>query len=149
LPKQRSQTTIELAIMDYLQDHEGGNHSKKTVQWHQTALGLFQLFLANERDITLVGEIDSSDVSAWFAYMRKIPVQRSWQSGKYWIPATTPLILALSKAMALFSAPVGKTIRLQASNGSYVSAWQSDANTPLEARSPHIQAWETFSWSTV
>jgi site-specific recombinase XerD len=73
LPKQRSQTTIELAIMDYLQDHEGGNHSKKTVQWHQTALGLFQLFLANERGITLVGEIDSTDVSAWFAYMRKTP----------------------------------------------------------------------------
>ena len=72
----------------------------------------------------------------------------SWESGEYWIPATTPLILALSKAMSIFSsattAPVGQTIWLKASNGSYVSAWQSDTNTPLEARSPHIQAWEEF-----
>jgi integrase/recombinase XerD len=73
LPKRRSLTTIDLAILDYLQDHEGGNHSKKTIQWHQTALGLFQQFLATERGITLVGEIDSPDVSAWFAYMRKVP----------------------------------------------------------------------------
>ena len=42
------------------------------------------------------------------------------------------------------TAPVGHTIWLKASNGSYVSAWQSDPNGPLEARSPHIQAWEEF-----
>ena len=83
-----------------------------------------------------IRDTNGNDVPTW--------VQRSWQSGEWWIPATTPLILALSKAMALFSTPVGQTIWLQASNGSYVSAWQSDANTPLEARSPHIQAWEEF-----
>ncbi|HZO74008.1 MAG TPA: tyrosine-type recombinase/integrase [Ktedonobacteraceae bacterium] len=76
LPKRRAMTTIDLAILDYLQDHEGGNHSPKTLQWHQTALGLFQQFLAQQRGITLVGEIDSSDVSAWFAFMRKTPAAR-------------------------------------------------------------------------
>lgn len=76
LPKRRSMTTIDLAVLDYLQDHEGGNHSKKTLQWHQTSLGLFQQFLATERGITLVGEIDSSDVSAWFTFLRKTPTNR-------------------------------------------------------------------------
>ena len=74
--KRRSMTTIDLAILDYLQDHEGGNHSKKTLQWHQTALGLFQQFLEASRGITLVGEIDSSDVSAWFTCLRKTPTSR-------------------------------------------------------------------------
>ena len=72
-PTRRARISIELAILDYVQDHEGGNHSPKTIQWHQTALGLFQQFLAAERGITLVAEIDSSDVSAWFAHLRTTP----------------------------------------------------------------------------
>ena len=86
-----------------------------------------------------IRDTNGNDVPTWI---------NSWQSGEYWIPATTPLILALSKAMALYSsassAPVGQTIWLKASNDSYVSAWQSDPNTPLEARSLHVQAWEEF-----
>jgi hypothetical protein len=60
----RAALTLSRAIDDYLQDHEGGNHSKKTLEWHQTALGLLQTFLQEERDITLVGEVESTDVSA-------------------------------------------------------------------------------------
>ena len=86
-----------------------------------------------------IRDTNGNDVPTWI---------NSWQSGEYWIPATTPLILALSKAMAIFSsastAPVGHTIWLKASNGSYVSAWQNDPNSPLEARSPQVQAWEEF-----
>lgn len=37
--RQGSLTLIQ-AIEDYLLDHEGGNHSPKTVEWHRTALGL-------------------------------------------------------------------------------------------------------------
>jgi regulator of protease activity HflC (stomatin/prohibitin superfamily) len=33
-------TTIARAIEDYLQDHTGGNHSDKTLEWHRTRLGL-------------------------------------------------------------------------------------------------------------
>ncbi|MEO6887371.1 MAG: tyrosine-type recombinase/integrase, partial [Ktedonobacteraceae bacterium] len=74
--KRRAQTTIARAIEDYLADHEGSNHSPKTLQWHQTALGLLRTFLEEERSVTLVGEIDATDLSAWFAFLRKNPGSR-------------------------------------------------------------------------
>jgi hypothetical protein len=67
---------MERAIADYLLDHEGGNSSQKTLQWHQTALGLQCNFLQEERGITLVGEVDAPDINAWFASMRKTPSSR-------------------------------------------------------------------------
>jgi integrase/recombinase XerD len=76
LAKRRAATTIERAIADYLLDHEGGNSSKKTLQWHQTALGLLRDFLSEERGISLVAEVDAPDINAWFAYMRKTPASR-------------------------------------------------------------------------
>ena len=76
LAKKRASTTIERAIADYLLDHEGGNSSQKTLQWHQTALGLLRSFLAEERGSTLVGEVDAPDITAWFAYLRKTPSSR-------------------------------------------------------------------------
>ena len=60
LAKRRAATTVERAIADFLDDHEGGNHSAKTLEWHRTALGFFRRFLAEERSITLVAEIDVS-----------------------------------------------------------------------------------------
>lgn len=71
--KRRAATTIVRAIEDYLQDHEGGNHSSKTVEWHSISLGLLRTYLEQEREITLVGEIDATDISGWFASMRKVP----------------------------------------------------------------------------
>jgi len=76
LTKRRTATTVERAIADFLDDHEGGNHSAKTLEWHRTALGFFRRFLVEERAITLVGEIDAPDISAWFASMRKTPTSR-------------------------------------------------------------------------
>ena len=76
LSKRRASTTMERAIADYLLDHEGGNSSQKTLQWHQTALGLLRSFLKEERGITLVGEVDAPDINAWFASMRKTPSSR-------------------------------------------------------------------------
>src|SRR5713101_4656044 len=76
LSKRRASTTMERAIADYLLDHEGGNSSQKTLQWHQTALGLLRSFLKEERGITLVGEVDAPDINAWFAHMRKTPGSR-------------------------------------------------------------------------
>lgn len=73
LASRRANTTIECAVEDYLSDHEGGNHSKKTLEWHRTALSLLKGFLAEERDITLVGEVDAPDINAWFIHMRKTP----------------------------------------------------------------------------
>ena len=76
LTKRRAATTVERAVADFLDDHEGGNHSPKTLEWHRTALGFFSRFLAEERSITLVAEIDAPDISAWFASMRKTPASR-------------------------------------------------------------------------
>lgn len=73
LAKRHAQATIARAIEDYLADHEGSNHSPKTLQWHQTALGLLRTFLEEERGVTLVGEVDAADLSAWFAALRKMP----------------------------------------------------------------------------
>lgn len=71
--KRRAAMTLARAIDEYLQDHEGGNHSKKTLEWHHTALTLLRTFLEEERGITLVGEVDAPDISAWFVYLRKAP----------------------------------------------------------------------------
>jgi site-specific recombinase XerD len=76
LANRRARTTMERAIADYLLDHEGGNSSDKTLQWHRTALGLLRIFLEEERGITLVGEVDAPDINAWFASMRKTQTSR-------------------------------------------------------------------------
>jgi site-specific recombinase XerD len=76
LSRRRASTTMERAIADYLLDHEGGNSSQKTLQWHRTALGLLRSFLKEERGITLVGEVDAPDINAWFASLRKTPASR-------------------------------------------------------------------------
>src|SRR5260370_11968323 len=76
LDSRRANATIARAIDDYLLDHIGGNHSDKTLEWHRTALRLMQVFLEEECKITLVEEIDATDINAWFAHMRKTPGSR-------------------------------------------------------------------------
>ncbi|MGH2495906.1 MAG: tyrosine-type recombinase/integrase [Ktedonobacteraceae bacterium] len=76
LSKRRAATTVERAVAAFLDDQEGGNHSAKTLEWHRTALGFFRRFLAEERNTTIVGEIDAPDISAWFVSMRKTPTSR-------------------------------------------------------------------------
>lgn len=67
---------IETLIEAYIQDHIGGNHSTKTIEWHRTALGLMQLFLKEEMDITQIDAVEADDISAWFAQMRIAPGAR-------------------------------------------------------------------------
>ncbi len=74
--RRRAKMTVERAIGDYLDDHIGGNHSDKTLEWHRTALGLLQKYLQEGRDITLVSEIDAPDITAWFTALRKTPGAR-------------------------------------------------------------------------
>jgi site-specific recombinase XerD len=73
LARRRASTTVECAIADFLADHEGGNSSPETVQWYAISLGLLKSFLEKERRITLVGEVDAPDISAWFTHLRKTP----------------------------------------------------------------------------
>jgi site-specific recombinase XerD len=73
---QAKRRIIETLIEAYIQDHIGGNHSDKTVEWHRTALGLLHLFLKEKVDITLIDDVESDDISAWFAHMRMTPGAR-------------------------------------------------------------------------
>jgi site-specific recombinase XerD len=82
----RSKVTLERAIEAYLADHEGGNHSDKTLEWHETALGLMRGYLERERGITLVADVDAPDISSWFASMRKTPGARGKVRSERTIP---------------------------------------------------------------
>jgi integrase/recombinase XerD len=70
---QAKRRVIETLIEAYIQDHIGGNHSEKTLEWHRTALGLMHLFLKEELDITHIDDVEADDISAWFAHMRATP----------------------------------------------------------------------------
>jgi site-specific recombinase XerD len=93
--RRRAAMTLTRTIDDYLQDHEGGNHSKKTLEWHRTALGLLQAFLQEERDVTLVGEVEATDISAWFAHMRKV-------DGKHGRPRSERTIQTYARSVRAF-----------------------------------------------
>jgi site-specific recombinase XerD len=82
LTRRRASTTMVYAMEDFIADHEGGNHSPKTIQWHRNALTLLCHFLEQERHITLVGEVDAPDISAWFAHLRKTPGGRGKMRGE-------------------------------------------------------------------
>jgi site-specific recombinase XerD len=95
LARRRARMTVGNAIEDYLLDHEGGNHSPKTLQWHRTALGLLRSFLEQERGITLVGEVDAQDINSRFAHMRKTP-------GGYGKPRTERTIQTYARSARAF-----------------------------------------------
>jgi integrase/recombinase XerD len=93
--RHRAAMTLARAIDEYLQDHEGGNSSRKTLEWHHTALGLLQTFLADERAIAHVEDIDATDISAWFASMRKAP-------GKHGRPRSERTIQTYARSVRAF-----------------------------------------------
>ncbi len=67
---------IETLISAYIQDHIGGNHSEKTLEWHRIALGFMRHFLKEELDIAQIDEVEADDISAWFAHLRTTPGAR-------------------------------------------------------------------------
>lgn len=71
--KQPPTITMTDLIEEYLRDHEGGNHSAKTLEWHATALHLLCRYLEDERNISCIEMVDASAISAWFVYLRKTP----------------------------------------------------------------------------
>jgi integrase/recombinase XerD len=95
LVQRRATRTIEGAIGDFLGDHEGGNSSPKTLQWYANTLGLFRTFLEKERAITLLGEIDAIDISAWFTSLRKT-------TGSHGKPGSERTIQTYARAIRAF-----------------------------------------------
>lgn len=71
VPRKSSQdTTVIRALEAYIQDQIGGNRSKKTLEWHRTALGLFTTYLTEHEAVTLVSELDALHITGWFARLR-------------------------------------------------------------------------------
>ena len=70
---QMKRRQIVVLIEEYLRDHEGGNHSPKTIEWHQNALGQLQRFLEQERNISRIDEVEDIDIRAWFTALRTVP----------------------------------------------------------------------------
>ena len=77
--KKQHALTLEEAIEAYLRDHEGGNHSPKTIEWHTTALHLLSSFLEQEQGKRQIEDVTSSDISAWFTHLRQHPGSRGKQ----------------------------------------------------------------------
>jgi site-specific recombinase XerD len=71
-----STMTIDLAVQQYLDNLVGGNRSKKTIEWHQTALGLFQRFLVSECNILQVSQITATEVSSWLVSLCQTPTAK-------------------------------------------------------------------------
>jgi integrase/recombinase XerD len=73
---QAKRRVIDALMEAYFQDHIGGNHSEKTLEWHRTALGLMRDFFQAELEILQIDEVEADDISAWFAYLRITPGAR-------------------------------------------------------------------------
>ncbi len=65
--------TIEQAIQSYLQEQRANERSFKTLEWHQTALGLFQQYLVSERHLHLLCQITEAQVRGWVAFLGTTP----------------------------------------------------------------------------
>ena len=70
---QARRRNIETLIESYIQDHIGGNHSDKTIEWHRISLGLMRIYFKEELDIVQIDGVEANDISAWFAHMRVAP----------------------------------------------------------------------------
>jgi site-specific recombinase XerD len=62
--------TIEKAIQAYLQEQMNHGYSRKTLEWHQTALRLVQQYLVNHCHLRFLSQITEKEVHGWFASLR-------------------------------------------------------------------------------
>jgi hypothetical protein len=65
--------TIEGAIQAYLQEQQEAGHSRKTLEWHRTALTVFEQYLRSERELHLVPQITAEEVAGWMECLRRLP----------------------------------------------------------------------------
>ncbi len=65
--------SIERAIQWYMQEQREAGRSPKTMEWHQTALALFQQYLVRERHLSLLCQITVEEVRGWVAYLQTTP----------------------------------------------------------------------------
>ncbi|GER86514.1 hypothetical protein KDW_06760 [Dictyobacter vulcani] len=65
--------SIEQAIQDYLEAQRRGKRRPKTLEWHQTALRLFQQYLLTECQCDLIHQMTPAAVQNWFTFLREQP----------------------------------------------------------------------------
>ncbi|GCE22211.1 integrase catalytic domain-containing protein [Dictyobacter kobayashii] len=68
--------SIEQAIQGYLEAQRRGKRRPKTLEWHQTALRLFQQYLLTECQCVLIHQITEAAVQGWFTFLRERPTAK-------------------------------------------------------------------------
>jgi integrase/recombinase XerD len=76
LRQRRSALSIERAIQEFLEEVRRRKRQPKTLQWHQTALALFQQYLQQECQCVFVDQITPSQVQSWFTSVQETPTTR-------------------------------------------------------------------------
>jgi site-specific recombinase XerD len=71
--ERRFPMTIEGGIQAYVQAQEARGRKSKTLEWHRTALQLFQQYLVNERHLRFVSQVTEREVRGWMAFLRSTP----------------------------------------------------------------------------
>jgi site-specific recombinase XerD len=65
----RRRNTLALAVDDYLMVHRSEGHSAKTLEWHDTALGLLLRFLEQEIGIDDPHELETGHLRRWVVWL--------------------------------------------------------------------------------
>jgi site-specific recombinase XerD len=68
--------SIEQAVQEYLERQRKSQRRPKTLQWHQTALQLFQHYLLEECQCVSLDQISEGEVCGWIAFLRERPTAR-------------------------------------------------------------------------
>lgn len=68
-PKRRHVATVQMAMTDFLLDHQSQHHSPQTIRWHTIALSHFCTYLEQTHDITVLEQIEPYHVRAWLVFL--------------------------------------------------------------------------------
>ena len=60
----RAKRTLRTSIDEYILDHQSQNHSPKTIEWHNLALGNLADYL-KEQGITYIEDIERVHILSW------------------------------------------------------------------------------------
>ncbi|HZR42525.1 MAG TPA: phage integrase SAM-like domain-containing protein [Ktedonobacteraceae bacterium] len=74
--QRRTKIIIERAIGDYLQEQKRRKRQPKTLEWHQTALGLFQQYLQRSHQCLFIDQITQAHVQSWLTFLGEQPTAR-------------------------------------------------------------------------
>lgn len=70
VPVNHRALTITHAIESYLQEQKANGRSAKTMEWHQTALGLLERYVVHERHLSWLWQITAAEIYRWIAFLQ-------------------------------------------------------------------------------